>query len=310
MNQERQSTLTEDFSIGDTLRFAQTDSGLRKVIVTTPACRAELFLQGAHLTLWQPAVNEPVLFLSDRSLYAHDKAIRGGIPVIFPWFGARTAAVTGTRTDGPSHGFARTSVWKLTKTAYEDGIVSIELSLTSNDLSRSFGFDDFEVKYLLKLGQELDLQLTVINKSASAALKFEEALHSYFRVSDAKDVTLAGLQDNEYLDKTDGFKRKQQSEEFLVFKGETDRPYLNHERTVELTDTRLKRNIIVDKEGSKTTVVWNPGSELSNKLADMSPDGWMHMVCIETANVAENMVELAPGQSHTMRAVVRIEQIK
>jgi glucose-6-phosphate 1-epimerase len=308
MNQQPLEDLGGQFAIGDVLRFAQTDSGLLKAIVTTPACRAELFLQGAHLTLWQPAVNEPVLFLSDRSLYAHGKAIRGGVPVIFPWFGARTDAVTGSRTDGPSHGFARTSVWAITKTNYENDIVSIELSLSATDLSRSFGFDDFEVKYLVKVGQKLDLQLTVTNRSSITPLKFEEALHTYFRVSEAKEVTLAGLQNHDYLDKTDGFKRKHQTEALLVFKGETDRPYLNHENAVEITDARLKRNIVIDKQGSKTTVVWNPWSELTQKLADMAPDGWMHMVCVETANVAENLVELAPGDSQAMRAVVSVEQ--
>ncbi|HEY9684841.1 MAG TPA: D-hexose-6-phosphate mutarotase [Oculatellaceae cyanobacterium] len=309
MNQECLTSACEQFSIGDALRFAKTESGLIKVIVTTQACSAELFLQGAHLTLWQPAAKEPVLFLSDRSFYEPGKAIRGGVPIIFPWFGARTATVTGARTDGPSHGFARTSEWTVTRTSYDNEIISIELTLAPSELSRSLGFDEFDVRYLANLGRELDLQLTVSNKSSTATLKFEEALHTYLRVSDARDVTLAGLDATDYLDKTDGYKRKHQSDELLVFNGEVDRPYLNHKRPVAINDKKLQRKIVVDKEGSMTTVVWNPWSELTRKLTDMAPDGWTHMVCVETANAAENLVELSPGHSHTMRATISVEPL-
>ncbi|HEY9754765.1 MAG TPA: D-hexose-6-phosphate mutarotase [Oculatellaceae cyanobacterium] len=309
MNQECLDSDCGQFSIGDILRFVKMPNSLTKAIITTVACRAELFLQGAHLTLWQPAANEPVLFLSDRSLYQPGKAIRGGVPIIFPWFGARTVAVSGESTDGPSHGFARTSMWSVTRTSYENEIISIELILTSNDLSRSFGFDDFEVRYLVNLGHELDLQLIVSNKSSTATLKFEDALHTYFRVGDAKEITLAGLEATDYLDKTEGFKRKHQSEALLHLDGETDRPYLNHERPVTINDQKLDRKILVEKEGSMTTVVWNPWLELTKKLADMAPDGWMHMVCIETANAGENLVVLLPGQSHTMRTKVSVETL-
>ena len=106
-------TLTERFAIPGVLSFATTKHGLSRATITTPACNAEFYLQGAHLTGWQPAGEQPVLFLSERSAFEPGKAIRGGVPIIFPWFGARTATLDSPRTDGPSHGFARTALWEL-----------------------------------------------------------------------------------------------------------------------------------------------------------------------------------------------------
>ncbi len=290
--------LSENFAKSGIFEI-EDQHGLLRGTITLPSCTSELYFQGAHLTRWQPTGHEPVLFLSERSAFLPGKAIRGGVPIIFPWFGPRSATPSSSRTDGPSHGFARTADWQLRSATVGGDSISLELSLGPDDVSRGLGYDNFLLTYKLTIGAELLLQLKVENHSDNA-LHFEEALHTYLMVGDTKQITIAGLADTEYLDKTDGFKRKLEKESRLVLTGETDRPYVNTEAAVALTDPVLKRTITVSKENSRTTVIWNPWSELTAKMADMSPGGWTRMVCIESANAGENSITLEPGAEHTL----------
>jgi glucose-6-phosphate 1-epimerase len=300
--------LSDNFAIPDVVSFEEAElGGLIRVLITSAACTAALYLQGAHLAQWQPVGHEPVLFLSDRSAFLPGKAIRGGVPIIFPWFGARTATEYSPRTDGPSHGFARTSEWQFAAADIKGNDVHLTLTLDPTDATRALGYDGFHVAYKLVIGAELNLQLTVENQSATTML-FEEALHSYFMVGDAEKISINGLANTEYLDKTDGFKQKRQQESVLRLTGETDRPYLDTKSPVDLADPILERRITVEKQNSKTTVVWNPWSELTAKLADMSADSWRKMTCIETANAVSNAVVLPPGDQHTMHAHITIKE--
>ncbi len=284
----------------------ETDaSGLSKILVSTPACNAEIYLQGAHLTRFQPADSEPVLFLSKRSKFTQGKAIRGGIPIIFPWFGARTANTFSDRTDGPAHGFARTSLWQLNSATMEGEEVVVTLTLGPDANSRALGYDHFLATYTLRLGNSLDLSLSVKNL-ASSPLLFEEAFHTYFSVGDATTATVTGLEQAEYLDKTDGFKRKRELAPFLVLIGETDRPYLNTTAPITLSDPLLNRRINISKQNSNTTVIWNPWEALTAKFADMEPDGWRQMLCIESANVGENAIVLNAEEDHQMHVQISV----
>ena len=300
--------LNDNFRIPGVLAFDEPHPGMARAAITTPACKAELYLQGAHLTQWQPAGHEPVLFLSERSLFTPGKAIRGGIPIIFPWFGNRTATSESPRTDGPSHGFARTADWTLTFAAVSGDDLTLTLALGPSNISRALGFDDFQLAYQLTLGAELRLQLTVANL-ADTALHFEEAFHTYLSVGDAQQISLIGLSDTTFIDKTDAFARKRQTVTPLTITGETDRPYLDTLTPVNLVDPVFHRRIVVDKSNSRSTVIWNPWSELAAKLPDMTPTNWQAMVCIETANVADNAITLAPQQAHSMQAHIFIEPL-
>jgi glucose-6-phosphate 1-epimerase len=300
-------TLSDQFAIPGVLTFSQNEQGLIRANITTPACTAEIYLQGAHLTQWQPTGQRPVLFLSERSFFTPGKAIRGGIPIIFPWFGARTATPEDPRTDGPSHGFARTSEWTLAFAALAGNDLHLTLTLGPSDISRSLGYDQFALAYEITLGTELHIQLTV-NNQGSTPLHFEEAFHTYFSVGDAQQISIIGLSDTDYLDKTDNFKKKHQTDPLLKLTGETDRPYLNTVVPVNIDDPVYKRRITVDKAESKTTVVWNPWSALTATLPDMAPDCWLTMVCIETANVATNAITLPSGEQHTMEAHLFVQE--
>jgi glucose-6-phosphate 1-epimerase len=298
------AALNDSFEIPGVLAF-DTDTGLTRARITTPACTAELYLQGAHLATWHPTGEQPVLFLSDKSFFTPGKAIRGGIPVIFPWFGPRTATPQSPRTDGPSHGFARSETWQLDFAAIAGDDLHLSLSLAPTSLSRSLGFDHFRVAYQLTLGRELRLRLTIANDGPDA-LSFEEALHSYLHVGNVEQARIHGLGHTEFIDKTDRFIRKTQTEPVLQLTGETDRPYLNTTAPVTVDDPILHRRLTITKSNSNSTVVWNPWSTQTARLADMSPDGWRKMVCVESANVAENTITLRPHEAHVMETTLSI----
>ena len=289
-------------------RRGSDDSGMIRANITAPACTAELYLQGAHLTLWQPVGQQPVLFLSERSVFTPGKAIRGGVPVIFPWFGTRTATPGSSRTDGPSHGFARSQDWHLDFAALADGELHVSLSLGPTDLSRSLGYDHFRVAYQLTLGRELTMRLTVGNEGTEP-LRFEEALHTYLHVGEIEHTRIHGLVNTDFLDKTENFIRRRQAEQVLTVHAETDRPYLNTTAAVMVDDPVLHRRLTVTKSNSNTTVVWNPWSELAARLPDMSPEGWRRMLCVETANAGENAVTLQAGEAHVMEATISVEPL-
>ena len=298
--------LTDNFAIPGVLEFTETASGLIRANISTPACTGELYLQGAHLTAWQPAGHEPVIFMSSRAILAPGKAIRGGVPVIFPWFGARKPNAASERTDGPQHGFARTSAWQVAFAAVSGDDLHLTLTLSPSDISRSFGIDGFQVAYQLTLGRELRMKLTVANQSGQP-FPFEEALHTYFVVSDIEHISVAGLGGAEYLDKTDGFTRKRQPDAPITFAAETDRLYLNTTATCIVEDPGLNRRIVVEKSNSHNTIVWNPWAKLAAELPDMGNDDWHRMVCVETANASDDSLTLSPQQAHAMEAHIRIE---
>lgn len=284
------------------LSFAENEHGQVYASIANAACKAEIYLQGAHLAEWCPSSQpHPVLFLSERAIKAPGKAIRGGVPIIFPWFGARKANDYSSRTDGPSHGFARTAQWQVAETKLRGDDVIVKLTLEPDDSTRALGCDAFRVEYELVIGAELELHLTVENLSTETML-FEEAMHTYFLVGDVRQIGILGLEGTYYFDKTDGFKRKRETQSAIKLIGETDRPYVGTESVVEIDDPVLQRRITISKQNSRTTVIWNPWTELTSKMADMSPDGWTRMVCIETANALEDAVILAAGERHTMSA--------
>jgi glucose-6-phosphate 1-epimerase len=298
----------EQFWIPDALHFSEAHDGLTQAVIGTAAAEAELHLQGAHLAWWTPGGQQPVLFLSPKSLFVPGKAIRGGVPVIFPWFGDRVVAIDSGGKPSPAHGFARTMEWTVEATAQrDDGAVQIVLALLPNDVTCGFGYDGFELRYRVTIGSTLEMELETRN-TGDAPRVFEEALHSYFAVGDVREVQVTGLEGTTYIDKTDGFKRKTLGREPFRMTKETDQVHLNSKATCMLQDPTWKRRIVVEKSGSDSTVVWNPWIDKTRGMSDMDPDGWRDMLCIETANAADNAVHLLPGESHKLAARIFVEE--
>ncbi|ADW70713.1 D-hexose-6-phosphate mutarotase [Granulicella tundricola] len=289
--------LNDHFGLSGVLTF-EDHNGLTRLQVKTPACTATVYLHGAHLTHWQPTGAQPVLFLSDRSDFAPDKAIRGGIPVCFPWFGPRAGG-----KPGPSHGFARIQPWEVAFAALSGENVHLTLTLGPTALSRSLGFDGFRVAYEMVLGKKLTLRLTVANYG-EGMLKYEEALHTYFSIGEVRRTTIAGLESALFVDKTDGLKEKETPPEALILSGQTDRVFPENVSSTTIGDG--PRTITINKSNSATTVVWNPWTEGSVTLKDLRPDAWPGFVCVETANTGEDAITLAPNDAHTMQAEITL----
>ena len=298
--------LNENFGIAGVLQFTE-HNGLERAEISTPAAGATLYLQGAHVTHWQPTDERPALFLSQRSEFATGKAIRGGIPVIAPWFGPDTRNRAGGKA-GPSHGFARTQPWTLAFAALVGDELHLTLTLGPTDLSRSLGYPDLRLAYQVNIGTTLTLQLTLAN-GGDEPVPIEEALHTYLAVEDVRQARLFGLCGAHYRDKMDGMRQKLETADALVLTGATDRVYLDTDATCVVEDPLLRRRMVIAKSSSRSTVVWNPWTELTAKLPDMEPDGWEKMLCVETANAGPDALTLGPGETHTMRATLSVESL-
>ena len=300
------ASLQEKFDLPGVLRFEPSSNGLVFLHISLPSAQATICAQGAHLMQWQPAGHNPVLYLSERAQYAPGKAIRGGVPVIFPWFGDRHDGGT-----GPAHGFARTSEWDLAFVALTgtpaDPELHLDFTLAPSELSRSLGFDHFRAGCRFTIGRELRVDFSVVNTTLShQPLTIEQALHTYFAVGDVRKVSINGLGGAAYIDKVDGNARRTQPPGPFHLTGRTDRPYLNTDATCVLHDPVGQRSITIAKHGSLSTVVWNPWQELTATMADMQPDDWTRMACVETANVADNALTLQPGEAHLMRLTISV----
>lgn len=291
--------LTENFALPGILSFAE-DHGLLRADVSLPSCTATVYLHGAHLTHWQPAGQAPVLWLSPTSEFAPGKAIRGGVPVCWPWFATDTGNHDSGKP-GPNHGFVRTQAWELGFAALAGQALHLTFTLAPNDLSRRFGFSNFRLAYELVLAETLTLRLSVAN-TGSEPLAFEEALHTYF-AADPREAALHGLESATFLDKTDGFQQKTGPADALHLDRTTDRVYPGATGTVLIAERT--RTVAVEKRNSRTTVVWNPYPEGLKGVHDMPADAWEHFLCVETANTGTDRITLAPGEAHTMEARIQ-----
>jgi glucose-6-phosphate 1-epimerase len=295
--------LNEHFAIPGVLAFHAIPSGLSYAEISTPHAKATVYLQGAHLTHWQPEGQVPVLFLSRRSDLIPGEAIRGGLPIAFPWFAARHDGKT-----GPSHGFARIQNWALAFAALAGEDLHLTFTLGPTELSRSLGYDHFRLVYELSIGHTLRAKFTVAN-DADNPLVFEEALHTYYSIADIYEARVTGLEGTTYLDKMAKMREIVQ-DGAIVITGPTDRVYLNTAATCVLHDATGRRRITVAKTNSNTTVIWNPWESGALKLPDLDPSEWREFLAIETVNAAANEVTLASGAIHAMHVLITVDNIE
>lgn len=275
--------------------------GLPFLRVDTDRCRARLTSYGAQLCEWTPAGQSPVLFMSPRAVFATGTAIRGGVPVCFPWFGAHPSDPT-----KPAHGFARTRTWQVAGVAREtSGDVRVVLQLAADAETRALWSAPFAVSLTLSLGAALDMTAEVQNVG-DEPLVYELALHTYLAVADVEAIRLHGLEGARYVDKVDAGKEKVAGGEPLTISGETDRVFLDTTTTCVVEDPVLARRLRVDKRESHATVVWNPGRDRARSMRDVGEEAWRGFVCVEAANVGPHAVRLAPRSRHAMAARIDV----
>ena len=291
--------LDATFGIAGIARVVAGNGGLPKVVVTGAAAAGEMYLLGGEITSWKPRGCEEGLFVSAASKWEDGKAIRGGVPVCFPWFGNKADDLK-----GPAHGFVRAKAWGLDSIAQKGGAVTVSMSTASDEGTRKLWPAEFRLVLRATFGAELIMELEMMN-TGSAPLRFEEALHTYFRVGDVTKARVRGLDGIHYLDKTDAFREKTQQGDVVIAK-ETDNVYLDTEHAVEIEDAAMRRRIRVSKENSLATVVWNPWIEKAKAMSDMGDEEWKEFVCVETCNVGKHGVTLAPAANHTLKTIISI----
>ncbi len=238
------------------------------------SCTAKVSLYGGHVLAWQPKGQKPVFWLSDSASYESGSAIRGGIPLCWPWFGPHSKGeIKG------NHGFARQSVWQLDEVVIEENAVKVILSLEGENKHLLWP-QAFSVKQALSFGETFEQRLYISNLS-DESVDYTSALHSYFTVSSPKNCQVATLNKAAFDDKI-----TQQSCAATLLNdcvGPLDRIYYNNEVSI-LEDSQWQRGIEITPLNCQQWVLWNPGKAIAENMADVHSGGENEYVCLEAAN--------------------------
>lgn len=257
--------------------------------------------QGAHLAEWHVG-DSAVIWVSQQTEYAEGRAIRGGVPICWPWFGpGRSGDLR------PGHGFARVAPWQLVRDRSVEGQrADLLWELTHRDVVGLPGVEHFPHAFTARLqvvvAESATISLTVRNDD-SEVFDYEAALHTYLHVGDIRRARISGLDGVTYWDKVQLSKATQLGD--LTFTGETDRVH-DSAGSVTVHDPALARTLTIDKTGSPTTVVWNPWVQKAAEIADFGDDEWTEMVCVEAAATGSGAVLLRPGAEHTLSTTVTV----
>jgi glucose-6-phosphate 1-epimerase len=214
--------LDRRFGVPGVARVGEGNGGLPRVRITGSFGEGEMYLHGAYVTSWKPAGRDEVLFASSKSRWEEGQAIRGGIPICFPWFRAKV-----DDAHAPAHGFVRSKMWQLESIAENDRGVAVSMFTENDDDTRRWWPSEFRLVHRVIFGSELNLDLVCTN-TGTTPLRFEEALHTYNRVSDVARVRLQGLDTVRFLDNTDCNKEKTQRGD-VVIASQTDNAYVDTE---------------------------------------------------------------------------------
>jgi glucose-6-phosphate 1-epimerase len=294
--------LNSRLGIADCAQVLADEAAIPKVRITVPLCDGEMHLHGAQVTSWKPAGAEEAIFLSRQACFEEGRAIRGGIPICFPWFRAKV-----DDSHAPAHGVVRTKIWTLESIEQNATGITVSMYTQSDPESRRWWPADFRLLHRVTFGSELKLELTVSNTGAKP-LRFEEALHAYYRVGDVRKVRIRGLDGVAYLDNIESNKKKKQNGD-VVISSPADNAYMNTQNPLQLIDPVRNRSIQVTKQNSDSTVIWNPWAEGARALSDLGDDEWQDMVCVEGSNILENAVELAPSADHKITVTMTVNSL-
>lgn len=287
------------------LSFSQRSSGLILVEIDTLLSAATISLHGGQVLAWHPKHQQyPVLWLSEKAVYAHGNAIRGGVPICWPWFGSHP-----TNPQLAGHGYARISPWDIASTQLLDnGAVQIKLIMQDTESSLAHWTKPVQLSICITVGTELSIELTTTNLG-DQDIVFTEGLHTYFKISDIHKIRVTGLENSEYVDLLQENARFKQVGS-ITFDAELGRIFTNNTATCVIEDPVYQRKISIEKSGSISTAVWNPWTKTASKMTDLGEYGWRDMVCVESANALENLVMIKSGDSHTHSVVYRVDSLE
>ena len=293
--------LTTRFGIDGILSFSEGKGGLINIEISNSLATASISTYSAQVLAYKPNDEaEDLLFVSDHAFYENGKATKGGIPICWPWFGP--AATEG----GPGHGFVRASQWDVLDTEQnQDGSTVVSLGIKT-DTDTDFWPHACELRLEIRVGASLNITLITENNSAGS-ITISQAFHTYFKINDISNTSVTGFDGKTYIDKVDGSKQKKQLGDITISEL-TDRVYLDSNGEIVINDKGNDRQIIITSEGSSTGIVWNPWVEQSSDMGDFGDDEYKNMICVETANTANDCVTIAVGEAYQLVADYRIKK--
>ena len=311
--------LNERFGLPGALQIVDAAGGLPAVDVTSPHGTGRVYLHGAHIASWVPTdpgnpERRDVLFMSRKAKFLANTPIRGGIPVIFPWFGPPPAVGPETpwaTPTHPMHGLVRTRPWELEATRLGDGKVAFVLLFKSSAETRALWPFDFELRLRLTFGPQLIIKMEVKN-TGSVPFSFQEALHTYFAVGDVRQTRVSGLENLDFLNQMAGMQQQHEGSDPTgpAITQQIDRIYLQTPSRLSINDAAGRRRIVLETQEAANAVLWNPGTDKILTFADMSPEEWTAMLCLESGNIRPlPPVTLPAGAIHQMRLTLGVEAI-
>ena len=290
--------LNRDFSLDGQLRFIEGKGGLPMIEIDNREARALISTYGGQVLAYRPKESaEDLLFLSEKAYFQQGKAIKGGIPICWPWFGPDPDA-----QGRPSHGLVRNYPWTVKATeATPEGETRVVLEVKNDEEIEKAWSYPFSLQLEVSVGPFLTVKLITRN-TGDRSFSITQALHSYFKIGDIDKVRVLGLDKLPYLDKVDAGVEKIQAGDVIVAE-EVDRIYTGVQGDLTIDDPVLERRINISSIGSRTAVVWNPWSEIARQMGDLDDEDYRRFICVETANAADEVVEVPSGGES--RLVVR-----
>lgn len=295
--------LNNKFGIADTLKFITESSGITYTCIANDYATAKISLHGAQILSFRPREQEDILWVSKKSIFDPGKAIRGGIPICCPWFGTHPADTT-----KPSHGFARLCDWTvISSKKMHNGATRISFELTNSPATNKYEERDFVFTLTATVHKKLTIELNIQNCS-NEAINITAALHTYFNISNIEQITVYGLEQCPFI----GIPKNHNNPEEIPINinQELDRIYLDHDGDCTIEDKGLLRTITIKKQGSNSTVVWNPWIDKAKRMTDFGDEEYKTMLCVETTNANKDAREIMPGLSHTLSAIISSAPVK
>ncbi|MEZ8201213.1 D-hexose-6-phosphate mutarotase [Vibrio splendidus] len=288
------STLPTLTVLSDNVTIVEHE-GVKLVRVIHDKANAAISLFGGHVVSFQPQGQQDLIWMSQQAKFDGKTALRGGIPVCWPWFG---------RIAAPAHGFARSSEWQLVEHRESEAGVIVSLGLKPNEETLAVWPHQFDARLNVEIGDQLKVTLDVKNTD-SQPWTFSGALHTYLNVGDIHNTTTTGM-GAEYIDSLQGGKICQGGSE-LALTDTIDRVYTQPEAQIFVADKKLDRTLTVENHGHNSAVLWNPWAEGATAMGDMQDDGYLTMMCVESTLHAPSLEAgktLQPGESHQLITVI------
>ena len=291
-------SIYQSYVIDNQLNIVEGEGGFPTIKIDNEHASAVISIYGAQVLSYKPKnQNNDLLFVSENAYFENGKAIKGGIPICWPWFGQDQEKV-GTQM----HGFVRNMLWQLDETSTTaNGKTNVVLSLSETKETMKLWPHTFKLILKIQIGKTLKLSLKTENTDTSSFV-ITQALHAYFAIDEIQQTSVLGLDGVSYLDKVGGKTDSILQKGDVVIDQEVDRIYTNVSSELSLLDESSKRTVTIKAKGSNTAIVWNPWVEISKDSGDLSDDAYQRFVCIETANAVDDKVVVEPSGSHTLEA--------